>query len=236
MAGMLVATHAVCRYAMGWSHLASHAIPQFLGFCALAVLGATSWLEPGGLYTQLASTPAVLAPGPVGALVCALQIPFQIYELLCAFGVKRLRGKAGEMIAHHALSLLLASLAYNKGIYYYYGAYFFGISELSSVPLAFLDAFKMFPDLRKAYPKTNAFVRPFFCVVFLGLRTLYWPVVSYHFWKASLAHWPNDQVELLVFMTVNVVLTSLQAYWSYLIVRGLIKLVQGKDDGSGKDD
>ena len=86
--------------------------------------------------------------------------PSQIYELLCAAGVKRLRGKSGEMVAHHSLALLLACLAYNKSLYYYYGTYFFGLSEVSSIPLAFLDAFKMFPDLKASYPKCNAFVRP----------------------------------------------------------------------------
>ena len=63
---------------------------------------------------------------------------------------------------------------------------------------------------------------------------MYWPVVSYHFWKASLAHWPNDPVEMGTFMAVNVLLTSLQGFWTFLIIKGLIKLVQGKDDG--KDD
>merc|ERR1711907_888004 len=83
------------------------------------------------------------------------------------------------MVAHHALALLLACLAVNKDIYYFYGTYFFGVSELSSLPLVFLDLFKMFPDVKKRYPVSNELIRPFFLYllsrvadVLLALRQL----------------------------------------------------------------
>ena len=63
--------------------------------------------------------------------------------------------------------------------------FFFGVSELSHLPLVFLDLFKMFPDVKKRYPLSNELIRPFFCVCFLVLRTFYWPYVSFHFWSAS---------------------------------------------------
>ena len=70
-----------------------------------------------------------------------------------------------------------------------------GVSEVSSLPLAFVDAFKMFKHLKRDYPTANAVARPTFAVCFLALRTVYWPVVSYHFWAASLAH-AGDALEV----------------------------------------
>ena len=103
-------------------------------------------------------------------------------------------------------------------------------------PLAFVDAFKMFKQLKADYPKTNETVRPIFAVCFLILRTLYWPVVSYHFWRASLAH-EGDALEVNTFLVVNVILSSLQAYWTKLIIEGLVKLLKGDPtaDDVGKD-
>ena len=58
------------------------------------------------------------------------------------------------------LALLLAVLSARKGLYFYYGAYFMGVSEVSSLPLAFVDAFKMFKHLKRDYPTANAVARP----------------------------------------------------------------------------
>ena len=77
-----------------------------------------------------------------------------------------------------------------------------------------------------------------FCIAvcFLALRTVYWPVVSYHFWAASLAH-AGDALEVNTFLVVNILMTSLQAYWTKLILEGLYKLVTGDPtaDDVGKD-
>ena len=213
--------HAAGRLA-GLSDIAAHVVPQALAFLVLALLGCDAWRS---MYMEVGTTPGVYATAHAnGIRCCVLQIPLQLYELMCALRVKRLRGKAGEMVVHHALSLLLASLAVRKSISFFYGTYFFGVSELSSLPLVFMDLFKMFPDVKKRYPLSNELIRPFFCVCFLVLRTFYWPYVSYHFWSASVTHWPADQVEVLVFCAVNLLLSALQAFWTYLIVIGLYKL------------
>ena len=221
---LLCGLHGAGRLA-GLSDIAAHVVPQAVAFLILAVLGVDAWRS---MYEDVGTTPGVYAEAHAnGIRCCILQIPFQLYELACAARVKRLRGKTFEMVAHHALALLLACLAVNKDIYYFYGTYFFGVSELSSLPLVFLDLFKMFPEVKKRYPLSNELIRPFFCVCFLVLRTFYWPYVSYHFWSASLTHYPNDALEVMTFCTVNLLLSALQAFWTYLIIIGLYKLAIG---------
>mmetsp|Transcript_21179 Transcript_21179/g.65127 ORF Transcript_21179/g.65127 Transcript_21179/m.65127 type:complete len:249 (-) Transcript_21179:54-800(-) len=223
--GLLVVLH-VAGLAVTGSHIAAHVVPQFVGFLAFAYMGVMAWTD--GMHGRLGIASDVYAAAPAfGVAACTFQIPFQLYELACAALVKRLRGKSFEMVIHHALSLTLASMAVNKGMYFFYGTYFFGLSEFSSIPLAFVDLFKMFPDLKKKYAAANEAVRPFFAVIFLVVRSVYWPLVSYHFWVASLAHWPSDALEVTTFCVVNVLLTGLQGYWTYLILIGLYKIATG---------
>ena len=135
---LLCGLHGAGRLA-GLSDIAAHVVPQAVAFLILAVLGVDAWRS---MYEDVGTTPGVYAEAHAnGIRCCILQIPFQLYELACAARVKRLRGKTFEMVAHHALALLLACLAVNKDIYYFYGTYFFGVSELSSLPLVFLDLF-----------------------------------------------------------------------------------------------
>ena len=70
----LCAVHIVCRPIFG-SHLAAHALPEFLGFCVLAGFGVRAWFQDGA-YLELSRTPSVTAPSELGELVCMLQIPF----------------------------------------------------------------------------------------------------------------------------------------------------------------
>ena len=146
---LLCGLHGAGRLA-GLSDIAAHVVPQAVAFLILAVLGVNAWRS---MYEDVGTTPGVYAPAHEdGIRCCILQTPFQLYELACAARVKRLRGKTFEMVAHHFLALLLACLAVNKDIYYFYGTYFFGVSELSSLPLVFLDLFKMFPEVRSRRP------------------------------------------------------------------------------------
>ena len=74
----LCGCHALCRGLFG-SHLAAHAVPQFLGFAVLAACGLRAWFVDGG-YLELASTPGVTHASAFGELASTLQIPFQLYD------------------------------------------------------------------------------------------------------------------------------------------------------------
>ena len=118
-------------------HLAAHFLPQLLGFIALAYLGGGSWL--------MEMPSAELAIGDylyVGERVSCIMIAFQMYEIAATILAPRLRGAAYEMVVHHCITLLLSALAYKYQAYHYWAPCFMGLSEISSIPLAFLDFFK----------------------------------------------------------------------------------------------
>jgi hypothetical protein len=147
----MLGTHAL-GYALTKSHLHAHTVPQLLGFVALAYVGTLAWFGEGQ-YKAIGlpwgsgaaggpSYPSIHASSEFGTLCAALQLPFQAYEILCALGVKELRGKSYEMLLHHVFAFLLSWLCVSTGTYSCYGGYFLGVTEYSSVPLVFVDALK----------------------------------------------------------------------------------------------
>ena len=110
------------------AHLGAHFVATLLGFSALAVVGVQGWiLHPVGDMDR------TLGHSVVGAVVVNMMVAFQLYEVVLALIAPRLRGKHYEMLGHHVVTLYLALLGGSYGYLHYYGPFFFGVSELSSV-------------------------------------------------------------------------------------------------------
>jgi hypothetical protein len=118
---------------------------------------------------------------------------------------------------------------------HYFAPFFMGMSEVSSVPLAVVDFFKHFKDLRAKFPIVNDAARQLFAAAFLALRSAYWPFVCYHFWRGSLAAlsagatFPMTAV-IGAFCFSNILLTLLQWYWTSLILKAVIAKAKGQPD------
>lgn len=210
-------------------HLAAHFLPQLVGFLALAYYGGGAWIND--------MPPVETAIGDylyVGERVSCIMIAFQMYEIAATIPAKRLRGLYYEMVGHHCITLLLSVLAYHYQAYHYWAPCFMGMAEISSVPLAFVDFFKMFPAVKAALPTTNELSRNCFAALFLPIRGVYWPYSSYKFWRTSLAFLaavpmaaqPPSAV-VYTFCACNVVMTLLQWYWASLILKALFQLLRG---------
>jgi len=90
---------------------------------------------------------------------------FQIWDFVTTLVTKELR--AAPHLCHHGASATLALIGLLNGPHgflMYYGAFFFGVSEISSMPLAFVDLFRMNKDLASQYPKINEACRVSFAI------------------------------------------------------------------------
>ena len=88
---------------------------------------------------------------------------FQIFDLAVTAIVPELR--KAEHLAHHVATLLSAMSATSSGgppFFNYYVAFFFGFTELSSVPLVFVDLFRQLPKLGRMFPVVNEVTRTTF--------------------------------------------------------------------------
>jgi hypothetical protein len=216
-------------------HLAAHFVATLVGFLAFAAYGTSLWLSPVYLNNEPCVADHINGQCSDGARLAYAMMAFQTYEVLLALWVPKLRGPRGDMLVHHLATLTLATLGAGYGYLEYYAPFFFGLTELSSVPLAFMDLFKFYPSIKAAMPVANENVRTAFVVVFIPVRIIYWPYVCSEFWKDSFAELQKENTRqptalVLTFLVANILLTGLQFFWGVLIAKGVAKKIRGQKD------
>ena len=79
-------------------------------------------------------------------------------------------------------------------------------------------------------PKITEACTVSFAVLFLIFRSVYWPIVSYQFWRDSLGAYADGTMHstsaMCTFLVANIGLTSLQFVWTRLILIGILEKVK----------
>eukprot|EP00045_Choanoeca_perplexa_P007937 m.72824 g.72824 ORF g.72824 m.72824 type:complete len:304 (+) comp14285_c0_seq1:872-1783(+) len=123
-----------------------------------------------------------------------------------------------------------------------YCYFFFGLIEVTNIPLTIIDIFKHYPDLIKQYPNTYTAIRNFFAISFILFRLIMWPIVSFEFWTATLTALSSGQIAkatrfgqpwlettaAVTFLVANAGLTFLQCLWGKTIINGIYKQFFGR--------
>ena len=149
---------------------------------------------------------------------------FELYNTVAVLLLPEYRTAA--FVGHHVVTCLLAYLSLTPFLHYY-GFFFFGLAAVSSVPLAIVEVTKS-----TGMTSLSEVLKMLFAVLFLAIRTAYWPVVSYGFWQDTLGALSDGSVHsvpaAVIFLVANVGLTGLQFYWTTLIISGIVEMSQGK--------
>ena len=181
---------------------------------------AAAWAESGHarLYTPLALSASMIS--------CCMA--YELWNTLMAIALPEYRTAA--FVGHHATTLYLALLS-TAPFLHVYGAYFVGVTAVSSVLLGVVDIFRHVTALQQALPSLNLALRACFALAFLATRTVMWPLVSVPFWRDVVAALRDGSAHsawaCAVYLAANVLLTALQALWSVRIARGLWTAVVG---------
>jgi hypothetical protein len=161
------------------------------------------------------------------------------------------------MLAHHVMMFLVAYsmsggfCSTGRFIGYYYAPFYFGVIELSSIPLSYVNIFhpKQVPyyewtttkqttdnprleSLRLLVVRSNEIARVTFAVTFLLLRGLYFPYVSFCMCLPDLITAYKDPPEGVPMATGYFLISSiftfscLQAYWGVLVAKQVIKAIR----------
>lgn len=188
----------------------------------------------------------ILGPHPEPDLSLLVMIAMLFWDIPTGLFVKSLREPA--MVAHHVAMFLTATLALGAwsdghALLGYYAAYYFGVIELSSIPLIFVDLFHPKRKTWFQYLKNNAppflhsmneINRVCFALAFLIIRALSFPYVSFVSVIPDILHVaalsPNDRrevsvVPLYAMAILNLFFSCLQFYWGTLVLRQVIKAV-----------
>lgn len=208
---------------------AAHQVVVVVPFVFLSVVGTWIWFfDPD--YVEAFKEDKVYGNYPPCLRLVCVMFAFQVWDFCTTIVMSReVKGQA-QHIAHHASSALLSGLGLISGPHgflTYFAPFFFGISEISSIPLAFMDLFKYSKELTATYPQTNEAVRISFAALFLLARCIYWPIVCVNFWITTLTHEGIPLWLEILWYFFNISLTLLQFYWGSLIIKGIIKKLKG---------
>jgi hypothetical protein len=155
------------------------------------------------------------------------QLGYQLWALpVGAFLIREPR----EMIVHHVAVMCVAQFGafYHCGFRYFH-PFFFGVVELSSVPLSIMNSFKNNESLIVAHPLMYRAVRWAFGVTFLLVRVVFWTPVYWNFVAIGATILRESEMGIVRqilftgFFFAGLVLTMLQYYWAGKIVSGLAK-------------
>lgn len=155
------------------------------------------------------------------------QLGYQLWAL--PIGIFFIR-EPREMIVHHVAVLCVAQFGafYHCGFRYFH-PYFFGVVELSSVPLSIMNSFKNNDHLIGDHPLMYRMVRWVFGVTFLLVRVIFWTPIYWNFFLIGMLILSESELGIVrkvlfaAFFLAGVILTMLQYYWAGKIVSGLAK-------------
>ena len=156
------------------------------------------------------------------------------------------------MVFHHlgmcataAIAMGAISGAKHQPVMGYYAPFFFGMIEISSIPLIIVDLFHPKHKEWHAYltshtapkwlGKLNEAARIVFAVSFFLMRTVWFPYVTFTgvlpdvMEVAAMEPAKRDNISLAplyTMATLNVLFSGLQFYWGLLLMRQVLKLFQ----------
>ena len=172
-------------------------------------------------------------------MICVVQIALQVFVTTMALSTRDKSLFKPELLGHHTTTAALMVLCLRGTFAHSYLAVFFGVTELSTIPLNVMDTLKNFKGLRKKHPTLDFASKLSFAVLFLSLRVVLSSKVSVEFQADLYELWKDDRaasVATCAFMSVaNLFVCALQLYWASLIVKGLYKIATGQDK-KGKEE
>ena len=192
--------------------------------------------------------------------ISAAQIGYQLWSI--PIGIYLIQ-ESIPMIVHHVTVIVCASMSgFLRYGFRYYTPFFYGMVELSSLPLAMMNAFKDHPNtLQYYYPKTNANIRYLFAAIFLYIRIVLFIPKKYCFLRDHILLWTSihqryptkyhhdgtevlsrDDARIIVLYQCFMAIVSfsafflllLQIYWAVLIMKGILKLFLRPNDSPSK--
>ncbi len=165
-------------------------------------------------------------------------VSYQIVNFFLSFYINDFRSWLG--LIHHASAVSIAYYSIISPVWQYYGVYFCGICELSSVPFAIAETFSKFEKYRVKFVLLNQVSRVLFVILFWTLRVAIFLYMSKKFWSDCYTVYYIDQsvqsMPIFVFyLCSNVFMNALQIFWGFQMFGYLEKTISTKDDNKIKN-
>ncbi len=131
--------------------------------------------------------------------------------------------RTAQMLMHHFLAFIL-SLCGLDGFLNYWAIFFFGITEISSVPLTIMNILKY---CNRQYESSAAYKSSqiVFAFSFICVRLLFWPYYYIHCILQATGYFIKGDLCPLyfyVFATISTTLTILQLFWGSKLIKKIL--------------
>lgn len=199
------------------------------------LLGFRTWHISKRHLSHLPSTPEGRLFGflPESEWLAAVNFTFQFWDFLASCFIAE--HATPLFLIHHLMASTVSWFSIRYTFLHYYGVFFLGCSEFSSIFLLFVDVFKFFPP---APGTTLDLVKTvfggLFALSFLYYRVLLWWPVSYQLYRDILSVRKSGKAEqlrpgmewvLLLYLGLNLPLGILQLYWLSIILGEVAKVL-----------
>ena len=169
----------------------------------------------------------------------SIQLGYQMWAI--PVGVF-LVSESTPMLVHHCATILVATMSsfFSNG-FRFYASFFYGLIEITSVPLSIMNTFKDHPKWIERHNLAYLVIRLVFAVSFLYVRLwLFIPRMASFLRDLYLIAATSDNQYYQVYMALvwmsSFFLQLLQIWWGSLIIKGLVKVVLGGEGKAAKDD
>eukprot|EP00527_Entomoneis_sp_CCMP2396_P004468 CAMPEP_0198144904 /NCGR_PEP_ID=MMETSP1443-20131203/19459_1 /TAXON_ID=186043 /ORGANISM="Entomoneis sp., Strain CCMP2396" /LENGTH=284 /DNA_ID=CAMNT_0043808393 /DNA_START=182 /DNA_END=1036 /DNA_ORIENTATION=+ len=221
------------------SDLFAFQIASGLSFLVMGGFGFYYW-HVKGIQNTIPATPAgrCFSYIPEAEFVAVVCFTFQVWDFFISLGIPEHRTPI--MLMHHILASAVSFAGMHCQYLLWYSFFFFGLSEVSSIFLVFMDLAKFFPP--ESGSSFGSFVEgycgPIFAATFLFYRGFMWWRITYLKFKDCFEIMRSGQAEklrpgktwvLYVLMAFNIPMGMLQIYWSSLILTEIKKLIMGEE-------
>mmetsp|Transcript_529 Transcript_529/g.2061 ORF Transcript_529/g.2061 Transcript_529/m.2061 type:complete len:273 (+) Transcript_529:75-893(+) len=195
------------------------AVPLFM----CAYYGVTGWFFQVDDFTTKEQRLYDVSPAAVKVL--QTNFAFQTWDFAVSFLHKELNSP--EMLAHHSIAALLCYWGLTMPYMHYYAIYFFGVSEVSSVPLVVVDICKYYPEFAKRFPTVEFAAKLAFALFFILVRDVFWVYTAVTVWSdgVGVLRQGNNPEKYPAYVTAGVLIAN--AFFSTLQIVWTGKLLEG---------
>lgn len=192
------------------------------------ILGIHAWYITGRPHSKIPQTPEGRLFGylPESERLSAYALAYQIFDFVASLGIPE--HCTPIMMTHHLLASAVAYCSIRYQFLHYYGFFFLGLSEVSTMFLAWIDLSTFFPPIPgSAFDLLIQTVGPCFVLSFILFRVILWWPISIRLFRDAQTVWSTGKLEQLrpgqswvlwVFLASNLPLGMLQLYWLGIIL------------------
>jgi len=209
--------------------LATHQLSSLVGliYCSAAGIAHMWSNEDSHLFTN--SIDRLYKFNMAGQDIAKVQLAFQFFNFLVTLFESELANRP-VMLVHHAVTASLAWFGtYHATYLHYYSLFYYGLSEISSIPLVFVELFRYFPGFAEKNRIADIGCKAIFFFCFIYFRLVLWSIVNFSFWKDTLSTLADQKSHCpavaVYFLAANLILSGLQFYWGWILIKEAFNLV-----------